>query len=1553
MNIKVFVSSTWEDLQPERDAVERVVHRMAELEFSGMEHFGSSPRSARDESLERVDAADVYVGIFGGRYGSGITEEEYRRALERNLPCLLYFKAEEALPEERREKDPERIAKRAALHAELRDSRHGHLSSSFSSPEDLAAQVAADLHNWLFKRYLTPALTAAAQQGRFPEIREIVERTRDRQALRLALEQAGVAVGEDLVDGLLALGNAAIVQIFVQATAKLPTDYDARFRNYFTEYLGTSKKPVPFGGRLKTLEELDAWLDREASPPYLLLTAGAGRGKSALLVHWGRKLLTREALTVIHVPVSIRFRTNLAAVVFAALAAQLAEAHGEEVPADVNTSVEVWRGLVSDYLQRPLADGRRLVVILDGLDEAADWQAGADLFPFQPPAGLRLVVSARHISEAPDSQAWRRRLGWEDPGLAHALDLDPLDREGVADVLQRMGFPLDELGKRVDVVAELHRLSDGDPLLVRLYVDDLWKRGQAAARLRPEDLRAIKPGLEGYFDRWWKEQRMLWGDDAPLQEKGVQALLSILTCAFGPLTRDDLLAVATPDSGLNSWTLEDALLPLARFVVGDGIESGYVFSHPRFALYLHTRLNRGERQGWDERFIAWGRSVLQRLASRDLPPDQAPAYLVQYLGLHLERSRAPLEDFLALASEGWKLAWAALEGGYSGFVNDVDRAWRLAADADRKAAQENKAAPYLQDEIYLALCRASVLSLASRMPPVLLARLVEAGVWRPAQALAYARQLPNVHQRAEALSRLARHLPERQRREADEEALDLALSIGNLRERAHLLASLVSSLDPPPIQHLVETARSLPDESLREHLLFAAALVQADQGEIRAAFDMLQSFPDSFDRATTVVRLTLRLLDAGHFEAALRPALEANARRQGDLLQAVALRMAARGDVSAMRFLTGILPRESTSIVGREIESLLRVLASLHSQPDSFRLSLEDASWLAELVRASYLSVANEDRHAVLLTLQPYVDEELRKQVRTRVMEGTEPPEPDVLTRLALLFSGDEQDALIAAAFRWVRESRDSWRILRVLYSLGPASLSGSLLAELQDLAADLPDYQQSQFFRELASRLALCGQPEAALPTLERIQSKGIRAEAMVDLHGVLPEEVWIHMIRTLLPDLRPDPMGEITPQMRDLVQHFPGSMLPEAVSALTRIGDLGPRAIAHAMLCLYELTAPDPVLDRLVEQMRSFAKAEDQIVLLLVALFSPVPVQRRLLPVLLELVQREEQKDTDVVIALYLLADQLPEPDREPFRTRIWDLLQGWNPGSVLSQVSKLEEPVPERFRSELAQRLSAAAERIQVPRRDLQSLAWAVDLLPPEERESRALALVRELPEGRGAGALRLALRHLPKEALHELAVRQLRLTSPGERSKGIAVLAPYLDAEGLQQALVAAQELAGEEQALALTGLLPYLPADDQSEILRKALSEGSIHDWANVLGNHIFHSEVLLKRQRAELKQILQRKLTPVEIERLVRAGEGLDEFENLFLLHALSPAASAFDRPALCRIVQSVLRPDRHPERRRLLMDLAGLAPVLAALGGEESIPKIKAAVEAACELFP
>ncbi len=151
--VRVYVSSTWIDLQPERLAVEQALQQMRETKFVGMEHFGTHGEPARQGSLVELDRADVYVGIFGERYGSGITEAEYRRARERSLPCFIYHKKLD--PD--RGHDPDLIA----LKTEHLD--HHLIRPPFVSPEHLAYYVTSDLHRWLFDEYLTPRLEPSAR----------------------------------------------------------------------------------------------------------------------------------------------------------------------------------------------------------------------------------------------------------------------------------------------------------------------------------------------------------------------------------------------------------------------------------------------------------------------------------------------------------------------------------------------------------------------------------------------------------------------------------------------------------------------------------------------------------------------------------------------------------------------------------------------------------------------------------------------------------------------------------------------------------------------------------------------------------------------------------------------------------------------------------------------------------------------------------------------------------------------------------------------------------------------------------------------------------------------------------------------------------------------------------------------------------------------------------------------------------------------------------------------------------------------------------------------
>ena len=97
---KVMISSTARDLPLHRKEVMDACLRQGMFPMM-MEHLPASDAEAISASLKLVDEADIYVGVFAHRYGYvpkennpqavSITEMEYNRAVEHNIPRLIFI----------------------------------------------------------------------------------------------------------------------------------------------------------------------------------------------------------------------------------------------------------------------------------------------------------------------------------------------------------------------------------------------------------------------------------------------------------------------------------------------------------------------------------------------------------------------------------------------------------------------------------------------------------------------------------------------------------------------------------------------------------------------------------------------------------------------------------------------------------------------------------------------------------------------------------------------------------------------------------------------------------------------------------------------------------------------------------------------------------------------------------------------------------------------------------------------------------------------------------------------------------------------------------------------------------------------------------------------------------------------------------------------------------------------------------------------------------------------------------------------------------------------
>lgn len=150
-NRSVFVSSTYKDLIDHRSRVKDQIMRRDML-FRGMETFGADPNRVTPAAkiVEEVRKADVYLGIFGVRYGYideatglSMTELEFNQAVASEKPMFLYVIRDDAdVRVSDIESNPAGKAKLDSLRSRiLKD----HVVYLFDTADDLARQVFEDL----------------------------------------------------------------------------------------------------------------------------------------------------------------------------------------------------------------------------------------------------------------------------------------------------------------------------------------------------------------------------------------------------------------------------------------------------------------------------------------------------------------------------------------------------------------------------------------------------------------------------------------------------------------------------------------------------------------------------------------------------------------------------------------------------------------------------------------------------------------------------------------------------------------------------------------------------------------------------------------------------------------------------------------------------------------------------------------------------------------------------------------------------------------------------------------------------------------------------------------------------------------------------------------------------------------------------------------------------------------------------------------------------------------------------------------------------------------
>ncbi|MBO9391259.1 MAG: hypothetical protein J7482_21465 [Roseiflexus sp.] len=387
--------------------------------------------------------------------------------------------------------------------------------------------------------------------------------------------------------------------------------------------------------------------------------------------------------------------------------------------------------------------------------------------------------------------------------------------------------------------------------------------------LSPTELSRRPPGLEAFLRDWVATLRKKRQDSAAIRE-----LLALCAIAYGPLTSDDLEALA-PAVFTDQSTIVDAVCSdeVARFIITVGDHS-YVFSHQRLReVFLEQIYPPKERERLHRRLVDYGKAWW---ADRRQPLSK---YLRRFWLLHCAEvgewdlirevvsAIVPTSDGSGM-EQPWQTVRYAAEGSNSGYLGDLERLWT-------RAEQQNNLGLALR----CALIAASLRSQSRNLSPELLVGLVQvgtpAGKWSAAAALEHIALMPDSWRRRDSLQALLAAgiaLPWAR-------ALEVARVIADDAARATALAALAPHLPPHLLTDALAVARAITYEWYRAEAL-AALAPHLPPHLLAEALAAARAIEDGWQRAKALAALAPHLASYPTLDDQFAPTLRVLAQRR-------------------------------------------------------------------------------------------------------------------------------------------------------------------------------------------------------------------------------------------------------------------------------------------------------------------------------------------------------------------------------------------------------------------------------------------------------------------------------------------------------------------------------------------------------------------------------------------------------------------------------------------------------------------------------------------------
>ncbi|KAJ9432430.1 DUF4062 domain-containing protein [Pantoea sp. YR343] len=204
---QVFVSSTFKDLENERNAVFKTLMEMDCIP-AGMELFPAIDEEQWEFIKKIIDDCDYYLLIIAGRYGTttpegkSYTEMEFDYAIEKGKRAVVLVHSDlESLPVSKSEPDP---VARKKLEEFIDRAADGRLRKTWSNTDDLAGKVSISLQKTI-KTYPAVGWVRADRIATEDSLNELIKAKEEIDTLRKTIleireTQPSNFYGEDLAN---------------------------------------------------------------------------------------------------------------------------------------------------------------------------------------------------------------------------------------------------------------------------------------------------------------------------------------------------------------------------------------------------------------------------------------------------------------------------------------------------------------------------------------------------------------------------------------------------------------------------------------------------------------------------------------------------------------------------------------------------------------------------------------------------------------------------------------------------------------------------------------------------------------------------------------------------------------------------------------------------------------------------------------------------------------------------------------------------------------------------------------------------------------------------------------------------------------------------------------------------------------------------------------------------------------------------------------------------------------------------------------------------------